>query len=72
MSIHSMFVAQLDEARSEPVASVDATTSDAFDPSEHNVDAVLAYLDENPDEAGRVVAAETDGKARKSILVLDE
>ncbi|MDX3582533.1 hypothetical protein [Streptomyces europaeiscabiei] len=45
-----------------------------FDPSEHNADEVIAYLDaldrEDPDgqaEHARVIAAERDGKNRKTI-----
>jgi hypothetical protein len=41
----------------------------AFDPGEHSVKDVLAYLDgADEDEAARVVAAETAGKARAGIL----
>lgn len=40
-----------------------------FDPSEHSVEEVLAYLDHvDRDVADRVIAAERDGKARKTIL----
>ena len=45
-----------------------------FDPSEHNADEVIAYLDTlDPDDADavaefeRVIAAERDGKNRKTI-----
>lgn len=43
--------------------------ADEFDPGEHSVDDVLAYL-ESVDEAEteRVLAAEQAGKARKTIL----
>lgn len=45
-----------------------------FDPSEHNADEVIAYLDSlmnedthDPAEHARVIAAERDGKNRKTI-----
>jgi len=41
---------------------------EAFDPGEHTVAEVEAYLDEHPDERDRVLAAEADGKARVSLL----
>lgn len=45
-----------------------AVTVPAFDPSEHNVDDVLAYLATADDaERARVIEAEAAGKARKSI-----
>jgi ABC-type nitrate/sulfonate/bicarbonate transport system substrate-binding protein len=40
----------------------------AFDPAEHTVADVLAYLDANPDQAERVMEQEQDGKARKTLL----
>lgn len=46
-----------------------------FDPSEHDVAEVLAYLDahaEGADETKRVLDAETVGKARKTILARGE
>lgn len=40
-----------------------------FDPNAHDVAAVLAHLDAADEtEFARVLAAETDGKARKTIL----
>lgn len=43
----------------------------AYDPSEHNVDQVTEYLEGADDaERERVIAAEKDGKARKTILDL--
>jgi len=42
--------------------------SEEFDPSEHTAAEVQEYLDENPDDRDRVLAAEKDGKARKGIL----
>jgi hypothetical protein len=44
----------------------------AFDPSAHDVKAVLKYVEENPDDAERVLAAEREGQARVSIVGKDE
>ncbi|MEV7959307.1 hypothetical protein ACIO6T_41385 [Streptomyces sp. NPDC087532] len=45
------------------------TPAEVFDPSEHDVPAVLAYLAEaDEDETARVLAAEAAGKNRKTIL----
>jgi hypothetical protein len=52
-------------------AAVEATlepTQPIYVPDDHSVADVLAYLRENPDEAEYVLAAEAQGKARKSIL----
>jgi hypothetical protein len=57
-------------AKVDPV-NEDAKTADAgeFDPSAHTVDDVIAYLDSADDaERDRVLAAERDGKARKTLL----
>lgn len=45
-----------------------------FDPSEHNQDDVLAYLDRTDDEAERqrVIDAEAEGRKRKQILARGE
>jgi hypothetical protein len=42
--------------------------SDVFDPAEHNVDDVLAYVEENPDEREAVFDKEKEGKARVTLL----
>ena len=42
--------------------------SDAFDPSQHNVDEVLAYIAANPDEKDAILEAESAGRKRKTIL----
>jgi hypothetical protein len=53
----------------EPEQQTPPAGDEPFDPSEHSVDEVLAYLDAaSLDEAERVVQAESDGKARKGIL----
>lgn len=46
------------------------TTPEPFDPAQHNVDEVRAYLDGTTDEAERqrVLDAERNGKARSTIL----
>jgi hypothetical protein len=69
VSIHDMLRLQLDQVRTdtEPVAG-DDLADDGFDPSQHTVDAVLAYVKENPDQAAAIVAAERDGKHRSTIL----
>jgi len=42
--------------------------ADAFDPGEHTVADVEAYLAEHPDERDAVLAAERDGKNRVSLV----
>jgi hypothetical protein len=43
-----------------------------FDPTSHTVDEVITYLDgADETERERVLAAETDGKARKTVLAYD-
>ncbi len=39
-----------------------------FDPGDHTVPDVLAHVDANPDDLGRVLDAELGGKARKTLL----
>lgn len=43
-------------------------SSEAFDPSGHNIDEVKAYIGEHPDDVQRVYDAEEAGKARSSLL----
>lgn len=45
-----------------------APAVEAFDPSEHTVADVLAYLAAHEDDAERVLDVERAGKARKGIL----
>lgn len=40
----------------------------AYDPAQHNVDEVLAYVAEHPDERQPILDAETAGQARKTLL----
>lgn len=59
-----------DEAEPDgPQEPGDAPPAEPFDPSKHPVDEVLAYLDSttDEDEIARVIAAERDGKNRKTI-----
>jgi hypothetical protein len=53
---------------------VTVTADGEFDPSEHNQDDVIAYLDRTDDDAERqrVIDAEASGKKRKQILARGE
>ena len=42
--------------------------AETFDPSEHTVDEVNAYLEEHPEDERRVLRAERAGKARVGVL----
>lgn len=55
-----------------PPSTGAATTSDAggdagYNPADHTVAEVVAYLDDHPEEASAVLAAEADGKARVTL-----
>ncbi|MFE0651344.1 hypothetical protein ACFVZH_22425 [Streptomyces sp. NPDC059534] len=72
-----ILTAETDEA-DEPVLEEEPET-EIFDPADHDVADVLAYLDglgsndsDAVAEAERVLAAERDGKARKTILARGE
>jgi hypothetical protein len=54
------------------IISEDPDPQAEFDPSAHTVAEVNDYLDANPDDADRVLAAERDGKARVSIVGDDD
>ena len=41
---------------------------EAFDPGDHTIEEVMAYVDANPDEAHEVLEAEREGKARVTLL----
>lgn len=43
-------------------------TEQTFDPTEHTVEEVQAYLAEHPDQREAVLAAEKEGKARKTVV----
>ena len=45
---------------------------DTFDPGEHTVAEVEAYLAKHPDESDAVLAAERDGKNRVSLVGEDD
>jgi hypothetical protein len=56
----------------DPDGEADAP-SEGFDPSEHTVPEVIAYVEENPDELEAVYVAEGADKARSTLLSkLDE
>lgn len=53
----------------EPERQTPPADDEPYDPADHGVDEVLAYLETaSLEEAERVVQAESDGKARKGIL----
>lgn len=52
----------------DPDAADAPAEADAFDPSEHTVDEVLAHVEEHPDDRDKVVAAEQSGKGRVTLL----
>ena len=54
----------VDEGQPEPPESLEET----YDPGEHNVDAVLEYMDEHPEQRDEVLAMERSGRGRKGIL----
>lgn len=45
----------------------DTSEDGAYDPSQHSVDEVLAYVEENPDQKDAVLQAEESGKNRKGV-----
>lgn len=45
---------------------------EAYDPSAHNVEEVLAYLAENPDQRPAIILAEQQGKNRVTITESQE
>jgi len=54
----------------EPTPPPNTEEIDSFDPGDHTVDEVKAYVEEHPDRKDDVLAAEKDGKARKGVLEL--
>lgn len=50
------------------IASQEPVRASVFDPADHSVKKVIAYVDEHPEEAEAVYAAEAAGKARSSLL----
>ena len=58
----------LDRLTAAGVSTEGIVSAPAFDPADHKVDEVLAHVDANPDDLGRVLDAELGGKARKTLL----
>lgn len=56
----------------EPIDATPAETEGDFDPADHDVKEVLAYLAENPDQREAVIAAEQQGKNRVTITESQE
>jgi len=46
----------------------EAVTSSGYDPSEFTVEEVVTYAEENLDELDEIIAAETAGRGRKTLL----
>lgn len=46
----------------------EVAVEDEFDPADHTIDEVKAYVNDNPDELQRVYDLEHDGKARSTLL----
>ena len=57
-----------EEAEGESEEEDEDDEQSDFDPSDHGIPEVLAYLEENPDDRDAVLALERAGKARKGIL----
>jgi hypothetical protein len=55
------------KAKAKPAAGA-APTAPTFDPGEHTVDDVKAYAARHPDQLAAIVAAETAGKGRITLL----
>ena len=68
VSIVVPVIADLD-AEDEPATLVGSVPpAGPFDPHAHSVAEVLAYLADNPDERETVIALESQGRARKTII----
>ena len=52
----------------EPTVLVATADADDFDPGEHTVAEVQAYVAEHPDSAEAIATAEAEGKARTTLL----
>lgn len=48
--------------------TADAADDTGFDPADHTVEDVKAYVEANPDEAELVLAAEAEGKDRSTLI----
>ena len=42
--------------------------TESYDPSKHNVEEVVEYAEENPDELETIIANEKEGRGRKTLL----
>jgi putative intracellular protease/amidase len=60
--------AALDRLTAAGVSTEGIVSAPAFDPAEATVPEVLAHVDSDPDDLGRVLDAELGGKARKTLL----
>lgn len=59
----------LDRARAAvPPAAAEPVDGAGFDPADHSVAEVVAYVEANPDEREAVLALEQNGKARSTLL----
>ena len=61
-------VEDADEAAPKARRAAADDDDEGYDPGDDSVDAVLAYVDENPNEADRVLAAEKAGKNRTTLV----
>ena len=60
------------ESAAPQAAPAKATAARSYDPGEHTVDEVQAYLAKHPDERDAVVAAEKAGKNRVTLTETQE
>lgn len=63
---------RVDEVRDESDPEPPESLEETYDPAEHNVTAVLEYMDEHPEQREEVLAMERAGRGRKGILGDDE
>jgi hypothetical protein len=66
----TVFESETDDLPNNNAINADVPDADDedYDPSEHTVDEVLAYLDDHPDEAKQIRKSEKAGKGRVGIL----
>lgn len=57
-----------DVAEQAELSPADGGDDGAYDPSDHTVDEVKTYVEENPDQREAVLAAEQDGKNRSTLV----
>lgn len=51
-----------------PVSTGEEPQQAMYDPGEYTVEEVKGYVEENPDQAEQVLAAEQEGKARVTLV----